>query len=298
MDKFRAIATYIAIVEAGTLTAAAERLGVSLSSVVRSLAELERSLGVRLLNRSTRRLAVTVEGAEYLKQCKDILARLDAIEAATTARQALPSGLLRLTAPVTFGRRHLTPVVAGYLAEHEDMRVDLLLLDRVVDMLEENVDVSLRIGTLPDSSQVAVPLGSVARVVCASPAYLRRSGRPKTPAALRGHRFVAFTGFSAGGAWSFVVNGRPRRVAIEAVLSVNSIDAAVDCCIAGLGIGTFLHYQVRDALGDGRLVRLLEAHECTPVPVNLLVHQVRRLSPRVRSFIDWATPVLRERLEP
>jgi DNA-binding transcriptional LysR family regulator len=298
MDKLRAIHIFTHIVQAGSLTAAAQRLDLSLSAVVRALAALERSLGVRLLNRTTRRIAVTEEGQEYLERCKEILTHLSAVEAATQARQNHPSGLLRITAPVTFGRRHVAPVVAGYLKQFVDMRIELLLLDRVVDLLEENLDAAVRIGTLPDSSWVAVPLGHTVRVWCASPDYLRQHGTPSTPAALGTHRCIVNSGFSSGGSWEFGSGKRVLRPAIHAVFSVNHVEAAVDACCAGLGVGSFLEYQVRDALDDGRLQRVLATQQRSPLPVNLLVPQGRLMSRRLRSFIDWAGPALREQIPP
>jgi DNA-binding transcriptional LysR family regulator len=298
MDKLRAMQTYVAVVEAGSLTAAARRLDTSLSAVVRSLAALEGALGVRLLTRSTRRMSVTEEGAEYLRSCKEILAATEQADAATQAKRQRPMGRLRVTAPVTFGQHHVAPVVASYLARYPEMRIDLLLVDRLVDLIEEQVDVAVRIGELPDSMHVAVPLGQTLRVVCASPQYLLRNGTPATPRELQqAHRCIAYSGFSAGGSWQFKVNGKASRVPIDVLLSVNHVETAIDACCAGLGVGTFLEYQVRAALREGRLVRVLARHEKTALPVNLLAPQLRSVSQRVRSFVDWAAPLLRDSLE-
>jgi DNA-binding transcriptional LysR family regulator len=294
MDKLRSLQIYVAVVEAGGLTAAAKKLDTSLSAVVRSLAGLEQSLGVQLLTRSTRRMSVTEEGADYLQRCKEILAAVEQADAATQAKRQRPIGRLRVTAPVTFGRHHVAPVMAGYLARYPEMRIDLLLLDRLVDLIEEHVDIAVRIGALPDSMHVAVPLGKTARVLCASADYLRAHGTPATPRELQGHRCVVYTGFGVGGGWQFKVNGKASRVPIDVLLSVNHVEAAIDACCAGLGIGAFLEYQVRAALRDGRLVRVLARHEKTALPVNLLVPQMRLVSQRVRSFVDWAAPRLRQ----
>lgn len=296
MDKLRAMATFVRIVEAGSLTAAAERLGASLTSVVRSLAALERALGVRLLNRSTRRIALTDEGREYFERCRRLLAEVEEAEAALTARQLAPSGRLAITAPVMFGRLHVGPVVGELLAAHPALRVELLLLDRVVDLLEEGIDLAVRIGELPDSSLVALPLGATRRIVCASPAYLARHGRPEAPGELASHRCIRFTGLAPGQEWEFGGTGGPQRVAIDEVFATNHIDAALDACVQGLGCGRFLAYQARELLAAGTLVRILRAFEPPPVPVSLVYPHSRLLSSRVRAFIERAVPRLRERL--
>jgi DNA-binding transcriptional LysR family regulator len=295
MDKLRAMATFVRIVESGSLTAAAERLDTSLTSVVRALSALEQSLGVRLLNRTTRRIALTDEGREYFERCRHLLAEVEEAEAALSARRVEPSGRLAVTAPVMFGRMHVGPVVTDFLAAYPQMRAELLLLDRVVDLLEEGIDVAIRIGSLPDSSLVAIPLGSTQRVVCASPDYLARCGTPGRPADLAGHRCIRFTGLSSGTEWEFG-RGKRQRVTIADIFATNQIDAALDACAKGLGCGRFLAYQVHDLLTSGRLVRVLPDDELEPVPVSLAYAHSRLLSPRIRAFIDWAVPRLRERL--
>lgn len=297
MDKFRAMDTFLCIVDAGSLTAAADRMGTSLTSVVRTLAKLEAQLGVRLLNRTTRRIALTDEGRDYYARCQRILAELEEAETALSLRQRQPSGILRLTAPVMFGRLHLAPVVADYLAAHPAMRIELLLLDRVVDLLEEGMDAAVRIGLLADSSLVALTLGQTRRSVCASPAYLARYGRPDSPADLANHHCVRFSALSPTAEWEFSSGGKPCRIAVDSVVTTNQVDAAIDACVQGLGCGMFLGYQIRDAVAAGRLERVLTAFECPAVPVSLLYPSARLLSPRVRSFVDWAAAPLRQRLQ-
>jgi DNA-binding transcriptional LysR family regulator len=169
MDKLRAMTTFVRIVETGSLTAAAERLGTSPTSVVRSLSALERALGVRLLNRTTRRMALTDEGRDYFERCRRLLSEVEDAENALLARQVTPAGRLVITAPVMFGRLHVAPLVIDFLAAFPDVRVELLLVDRIVDLIDEGIDLAIRIGTLPESSLVAIPLGSTRRIVCASP---------------------------------------------------------------------------------------------------------------------------------
>lgn len=299
MDKLRAMEIFVRIVEAGSMTAAAGVLDTSLTSVVRSLATLERALGTRLLNRTTRRIALTDEGREYFQRCRQVLAEVEAAESLLTARQAKPAGRLAITAPVMFGRLHVGPLVADFLAANPALHIELMLFDRVVDLLDEGMDAAIRIGHLRDSSLVAVPLGTTRRVICASPDYLRREGIPERPADLARHRCLQFLGVVPGSEWEFFDGASPRktnRVAIKGVLVTNQIDIALDACVKGLGCSAFLDYQVRELLGAGSLRRVLQAFEPAPIPVHIVYPHSRLLSSRVRSFVDWAAPRLRQRL--
>lgn len=296
MDKFKAMKTFVHIVEAGSLTGAAERLGVSLTAVVRTLAALEQEIGVRLLNRTTRRIALTDEGREYFERCRRLLADLEEAENALSDRQLTPSGRLAITAPVMFGRLHVAPVVTDFLVAYPEMRARLLLLDRVIDLLEEGIDLAIRIGPLPDSSLVAIPLGATGRVVCASPDYLARHGMPRHPADLVEHRAIRFTGLSSSSDWAFVRGSETQKVAVADSFAANQVDVALDACRKGLGCGRFLAYQVRELEAGGQLVRVLRDWEPEPVSVSLAYPHSRLLSPRIRAFVDWATPRLRERL--
>ncbi len=288
--------SFVQIVDTGSLTAAADAMGTSLTSVVRTLAALEAGLGARLLNRSTRRMALTEEGRDYLERCRRILAEVDEAEAALSARQAQPAGRLAVTAPVMFGRLHVGPVVADFLQAHPQMRVELLLLDRVVDLLDEGLDLAVRIGPLPDSSLVAQALGETRRIVCASPAYLAARGRPGRPADLAIHSCVRFTGLNAAPEWDFVVRGKAVRVPVGGALVTNQVEAALDACARGLGCGRFFSYQSQQLLRDGALERVLTEFEPPAAPVSLVYPHSRLLSSRVRAFVDWAVPRLRERL--
>lgn len=296
MDKLRAMDTFVRIVEGGSLTAAADALNTSLPSVVRQLAALESALDVRLLNRTTRRLALTDEGREYYERAKRLLADVEEAEAALSARRLEPRGRLRVTASVLFGRLHVAPAVNAFVAKHPAVRVELVLLDRNVDLIEEGLDVGIRIGELPDSSLVAVPVGTTRRVVCASPGYLKRHGRPESPEHLAGHRCVGFTGLSPDHEWKFSGAGRARRVKVEPVLASNQIDVALEACRDGLGLGQFLCYQVMPGLGSKALVRVLEAFEPPASPVQVIYPGTRRLSANVRSLVDWLVPRLRKSL--
>lgn len=296
MDKLRAMDTFVRIVEGGSLTAAAEALDTSLPSVVRQLAALESALDVRLLNRTTRRLAITDEGREYYEHAKRLLADVEEAEAALSARRVEPRGRLRITASVLFGRLHAAPAVNAFVAKHPAVRVELVLLDRAVDLIEEGLDVGVRIGALPDSSLVAVPVGATRRVVCASPSYLKRHGRPESPGELAGHRCVGFTGLAPDHAWVFRESERTRHVKVEPVIASNQIDVALEACREGLGLGQFLCYQVKAGIESKRLVRVLGGYEPSPVPVQVIHPGARRMSANVRALVDWLAPRLRKSL--
>ena len=285
MDKLRAMQVFVHIVEAGSLTGAAAVLGMSGPAVVRSLAALERAIGVRLLQRTTRRSSLSDEGREYYERCKRVLAAVDEADTSMSARRSEPHGRLRITAPATYGRMHVAPIVNAFIAKYPAVEVDLLLLDRVVDLIEEGLDAAVRIGELPDSTLVARALGETRRVVCAAPAYLRRAGIPKTPADLQAHRCIVFSGLAAANEWSF--GAKRQRVAVRPVLRTNQVDAALDACIRGLGCGQFLSYQVEAALREGKLKRLLKEYEPPPLPIHI-VYPHARPSPNVRVFIELA----------
>ena len=282
MDKLRAMASFVRIVDRGSLTAAAADLDVSLPSMVRTLATLERELGATLLNRTTRRLHLTDEGRQYLERCRAILGQVQEAEATLHSRRAAPHGRLAVTAPVLFGQRYVAPLISEFLGRHPEVSGELLFVDRVVNLVEEGIDAAVRIGPLPDSSLVAIPLGSVRRVMCASPAYLRSHGMPRRLEDLSGHRGLRVTGLA-----------QPRKVAMASVLTCNQADAAIEACTSGLGIGSFVSYMVAPRVRAGRLKYVLEDFEGEPMPVNFLYPQSRLLSPNVRAFADLCVKKLR-----
>ncbi len=282
MDKLKAMANFVRIVDNGSLSAAADASGQSVASVVRSLAALERHLGVRLLNRSTRRMALTDEGAEYLAWSRRMIAEFADI-------------LLRLTAPVEFGQRYLAPLVNAFLKEHPQVQVELNLNDRIVPLLDERLDLALRIGHLPDSTLVARPLGTTRLVTCASPDYLASSPPIDTPAALKEHACILFA--AQGRHWYYRDGDREQAEEIAPRLTCNQIRSASLACVQGLGITRLMHYQVADELADGRLVRLLKDYEPKDLPIQLVYPHSLQLSPRVRAFVEWACPRL-ERVMP
>lgn len=293
MDKLRGIQTFIAIADRGSLTAAATALDTSLPTVVRRLAELEDSLGVRLFNRTTRRIHLTDEGHRYLAICRNALGQLEEAEESLFDAKAKPSGKLVITTPVLFGRLHVAPLVREFMRMHPALTVEMLMLDRSIDLIEEGVDVAVRIGHLADSTLHAVPAGQLRRVICGSPDYLKRHGTPRHPSELAGHMGIRFTGRGVLSEWQFQENGRSFGVRIPARITTNSVETAVDACRDGLGVGAFLSYQIQAPVRAGELKPVLRKFETDPVPVHLLYPHSRLMSARVRAFIDFAAPRLR-----
>jgi DNA-binding transcriptional LysR family regulator len=293
MDKLTGMTTFVRIVEKGSLTAAAAALDTSLPSVVRTLAALERALGVRLLNRTTRRIHLTDEGAQYLERCRGILSAVQESEAAFTRAKAEPQGRLSVTASVLFGRRYIAPIVNEFLRRHASVTAELLFVDRLVNMVEEGIDVAARIGHLRDSSLVAVPVGTVRRVICSSPEYLRRRGTPRVPQDIRGHACIRHTGLSPRSDWHFRAGRRALTVPLNAALTCNDIDSSLGACLSGHGLGLFLSYQVAQHKNEKHLRYLLEEFETEPLPVHVLYPQSRLVSGKVRSFVDECVATLR-----
>jgi DNA-binding transcriptional LysR family regulator len=287
MDKLKAMATFVAIVEHGSLSAAADVQNRSPASVVRTLADLESHLGVRLLNRSTRRIALTDEGQDYLLRCRRILAEVEEAEFLLDARKTTPSGRLAITAPVMFGRLHMAPLVSRWLAEHPGMSADLVLLDRVVDIIEEGFDLALRIGHLADSSLIAMPVGVSRSLICASPDLLKRLGQPQKPQDIAGWPAIVFG--PQGKLWPF----RQQSLEMSAVLTSNQIDVVLSAAISGLGVARVMSYQAQAAINAGLLIPLLVEHGMPPFPVQFVYPHNRLLSPRVRHFLDFAALELR-----
>ncbi|TLX60617.1 LysR family transcriptional regulator [Stutzerimonas nosocomialis] len=290
MDRLKAMANFVRIVENGSLSSAAEATGQSVASLVRSLAALERHLGVRLLNRSTRRMALTDEGQEYLAWSRRMLADFDDMEQRLAARDGVVRGLLRLTAPVEFGQRYVAPMVNAFLKEHPELRIELSLNDQMLPLLDERLDLALRIGHLPDSAMVARQVGATRLVTCASPDYLRSVPSIDSPAALRDHACITLA--SQGRHWYYRHGGKEVAEPIAPRLVCNQIRTASLACVQGLGITRLMHYQVADELADGRLVRILRAFEPVDLPIQLVYPHSLQLSPRVRAFVEWAGPRL------
>jgi DNA-binding transcriptional LysR family regulator len=296
MDRLDTLEAFVITVDQGSLSAAARVTGRSITAISRALTELEERLGVQLLVRTTRTLKLTEAGARYLEVCRRVLSELAQAERTESAALESPQGLLTVTAPLLFGSMHVRPIVDAYLTAYPDVRARLLLLDRVVSVIDEGVDVAMRIAHLPDSALVATLLGRVRRIVCASPDYLARQGRPREPRDLAEHRCIAFHGLTPTDTWTFgagPAGGRIKQVKLQPVLSVNTAEAAIASAIAGQGITSALSYQVAAALRKRELVPLLTQYEPEALPVHL-VHPARtNRAAKVRAFVELAVPKLR-----
>ena len=287
MDKLRAMKTFVQIADDGSLTAAAATLGLSLPAVVRSLAALEADLGARLFQRTTRRLALTQEGLQYLARSRDILAAVAEADASLADETQAPRGQLVVTAPVLLGQRVVTEFITRFVAANPRIRCSVQLLDRFVDLVDEGMDVGIRIGALEDSSLVALRLGEVRQVVVASPPFLRRHGTPRHPGELRARACVRLAGPARPG-WAFQDAGRRLHVAVDGPLDFNHAGAALLACERGAGFGQFFSYQVHDAVADKRLRIVLADFELAPQPVSIVYPHARLLPARTRAFIEAA----------
>ena len=291
MDKFKAMSTFVSIAEEGSLTAAAHALGSSLPVMVRRLAALEAHLGVRLFNRTTRRISLTDEGRRYLAQCRQVLAAVTEAERGltdATDEAVEPTGHLTVTAPVLFGQMYVAPAITRFVQRYRSLRVSVLLLDRVVNLLEEGIDVGVRIGILEGSTLIARPLTMVRRVVVASPAWLRAHGTPSHPRQLRQANCVRVIG-SPQSWWAFNDGGRRFNVPVSGNLEFNHVAPAVDACAAGLGVGAFMSYQVAPFVERRALRIVLARFEPPPQPISVVYPHAQLLPARTRMLIDWLT---------
>jgi DNA-binding transcriptional LysR family regulator len=287
MDRLDVLRTFVAVADRASFAEAARRMHISPTAASRAIAMLEQSLGAVLLRRTTRSVRLTEEGAAYLQHCRAALGELDDAALALRGDTAAPSGMLVLTAPVSFGRRHILPIVAGLLQKHPALRVELTMIDRIVRLVDEGVDVAVRIGDLSDSSLHALKIAEVRRVIVASPAYLKARGLPRTVSALHGHTLLSFTEIDRSQEWRFGPNGK-TAIRVEPQLTLNTADAAIAAAVAGLGIVRLLSYQVIDAVAAGELVTLFDDLAPPPIPVHLVYQASRRTSTNVRVLIEAA----------
>jgi DNA-binding transcriptional LysR family regulator len=293
VDRLHQIQVFVAVVEANGFAGAARKLNLSPPAVTRAINELEASLGVRLLTRTTRVVRVTEAGERYAEDCRRILAELFEADESVAGLHANPRGRITVTAPVLFGAEVVTPIVTEYLSQNPLVQAQCWFLDRVVNMMDEGVDVAIRIGELPDSSMQAVRVGQVSRVIVATPQYLKAAGTPQRPAELAAHSIIAASGVTPTPEWRLMENGEPVAVRLEARMTTTSNDAAIRACLQHFGLTRLLSYQVAGLLGEGRLVRVLQAHEPAPMPVHLLHREGRYATKKVRAFIDLALERLR-----
>ena len=290
MDRIEDIEVFVAVADQASFSAAARRLNRSPTAVTRAVADLEGRLGVRLLNRTTRAVSLTDAGHQFLGGARRVLADLAEIEQATAGQGAAPRGELSVTAPILFGRLHVLPIVTAFLQDYPEVTARLMLLDRPVELIEERLDVAIRIGALPDSSAIATRLGSLRRVMVASPNYLARRGTPATVDDIAAHDAIVFGGLPR---WDF----GEKALRLLPRLSVSTAEAAIDAAAGGLGITRVLSYQAVDALARGDVVQVLPLFGADETPAHLLYPGGAHPPPKLRAFVDFAVPVLRRALE-
>ncbi len=296
MDKLQAMAVFVKIAESGSLTAAANNLDKSLPAVVRMLAALEKNLQVRLFNRTTRRIALTEEGRIYLDRCRKILAEIEETERLLCNDQVEPSGTITLTAPVRFGEMYVNPVVNRFLKQYPRMQVNLLLLDRVVNMLDEGIDLAVRIGSLSDSTLITKSIGEIRQVVCVSPEVLKKYGKPDRPELLAQLPCIRFTGISVGSVWQFQEANKKLSVKVRGSFTCNHIAALVDACVSGAGFAYIFSYQVMPYVRQGKLEIILEDFELPTLPISLVYQHRQLMSSNIRLFVDWLAEELKNSL--
>lgn len=296
MDRLESISTFVAVVEAGSLSAASRALRMPLATVSRKVGELETHLRVKLLERSTRRVVPTEAGQLFFQTCKRLIEELEEAERIASGEYSAPRGRLVISAPLVFGRLHLTPVVIEFLKAYPDVDVELRLADRIVDMVEEHVDAALRISRLADSGMMAIRLGEVRHSVCAAPSYLKERGMPRTLDDLSFHECITHASMALADEWQFQTSAGLKRVPVRSRMIATTAESALAGAVAGTGIARLLCYQIAEAVGAGQLVVLLRDHEPPSIPVHL-VYPTARLTPqKLRAFLDFAPTRLKARL--
>lgn len=286
MDRIDAMQAFVAVADLRGFAPAARKLAISPSAVTRLIAALEDRLGARLLQRTTRSVTLTDVGARYLERVRRILADVEEAEGSAEGERTRPSGLLVVSAPIGFGRRYVSPVLSAYLQRYPEVSADLRLSDRMINLVEDGVDLAIRIGHLADSSLVARQVGEMRRIVVASAGYLKKRGEPKTPRAIASHETIQFGATAASPEWRFVEDGREINVTCTPRLITNSADAAIQYAERDGGLTRVLAYQAAEAIKGGRLRILLANFEQPPLPIHIVYPTSRLLSAKVRAFID------------
>ncbi len=293
MDRLHLINVFVCVVDAQGFAGAARKLGMSPPAVTRAINELESQLGVSLLTRTTRVVRVTDAGMRYAEDCREILRAWVEANESVTGLHSSPNGCLTVTAPVLFGSRVVTPVLTEYLQRYPDVTAACMFLDRVVHMMEEGVDVAVRIGELPDSSMRAVRVGHVRQLLVASPAYLERCGVPLTPEDLGEHALVNANGLAPAGEWRLRIDGKERPFKVKARMATTTNESALRAAMSDFGIARLLSYQVAEELAAGHVVTVLDGYEPRPIPVHVVHHEGSRASMKTRAFVDLAVERLR-----
>ena len=293
MDRFHLMSVFVAVAEAESFAGGARRLNISPPAVTRAVAMLEQRLGIKLLTRTTRFVRVTDAGHRYLDSARRILAQADEADESVAGALATPRGQLAVTAPVLLGSMYVMPGIVDYLKQYPDVSISALFLDRVVNLLEEGLDVGVRIGELPDSTMRAIPVGSVRRVLCASPQYLKQHGAPKEPRDITGHTIVSANPVTPSIEWRFGAGKTGYTVKVHARLTVTNNDAAIQAALHGFGMTRLMSYQVASHLAAGRLTRILPDWEPAPLPIHVMHLEGRQTSAKVRSFVELLVEQLR-----
>ncbi len=293
MDKLHTIEVFIEVAKQQSFAAAGEKMGISAPAVTRSIAALEARLGAKLFNRTTRLVRLTESGTRFLQDAKRIVDDLQEAEAAVKGVYAKPSGVLTVTAPVLFGEKHIMPIITEYLEGNPEVSVKAMLYDRVTSLMEEELDVAIRIGHLKDSNLYAVTVGQVRRIVCGSPEYFKKHGKPESPSDLKNHRIIFPATFESVNQWHFDNNGKKEIIKLNPRLRCNQNAAALKAAILGHGITRLMSYQVGEELEKGTLQSILTGYEEAPLPVSVLHLEGRRANAKIRSFIDLAVERLR-----
>jgi DNA-binding transcriptional LysR family regulator len=296
MDRLDAMSVLVAVVETGSFSAAGRKLNAPLPTISRKVSELEAHLKMQLLVRTTRKLILTDAGAAYVAASKRILEQVAEAERAASGEYMAPRGDLVVTAPIVFGRLQVLPAVTEFLKNYPEIDVRLLLADRNVHLIDDHIDVAVRIGALADSSMVATRVGAVRRVVCASPSYLVAVGTPKAPEDLSALACISFDALTSSTSWNFTA-GKARTehpVPVHSRLSVNTAESAIDAAVAGIGVTRVLSYQAANAVMDGKLKIVLADYEPDPLPVNLVYLEQNLLPRKTRAFLDFVAPRIRD----
>ena len=293
MDKFNLISIFIAVVDTNGFAAAARKLNISPPAVTRAINELELQLHVRLLTRTTRKVRVTDAGARYVEDCRRIIAELSEADESVGGSHGAPRGRLGVTAPVLFGSKFVTPIVAEYLQTYPEVSASCLFLDRIVNMMDEGIDVAIRIGELPDSSMQSIRVGQVRRVICAAPGYLKKHGIPRKPDDLQNHSIISANSMDSSPEWTLMEDGVARVIKLQSRFTTSTNDSAITAAVGGFGLTRLLSYQIADFLRDGQLKTVLSQCEPPALPIHVVHREGRHASKKARAFIDLAVARLR-----
>jgi DNA-binding transcriptional LysR family regulator len=296
MDRIEAMSILVAAVDTGSLSAASRHLRIPLATVSRRVSELEEHLNVRLLHRGNRKLVLTEAGSAYVTSCRRIMEEIAEVERTASGEYRAPQGELIISAPAVMGRSHVLPIVTEFLRAFPDVRIRLQLTDRYVNLVEEHIDLAVRVGELPDSSMIATRVGSIRMVLCASPAYLKRRGVPKKPADLAAHECVIHEGNATSNNWEFATEKTTQTIRVQSRLAVNLGEAEAAAAAEGAGIARVLSYLIDDLVKSGSVVKLLESCEPSPMPVSVVYSSQRQIPLKLRAFLDFSIPRLRKRL--